>query len=56
MKKKIRFLDYYIDEWHANEYPKMPPNTHWNDEFEISSHNNGGGEVRHAVRRNVELR
>ena len=21
--KKVGFIDYYLDEWHANQYPKM---------------------------------
>ena len=36
MKKKIGFLDYYIDEWHANSYPGMLAASHWKDEFEIA--------------------
>ncbi|MFA6713880.1 MAG: Gfo/Idh/MocA family oxidoreductase [Victivallales bacterium] len=34
--KKIGFLDYYIDEWHANQYPEMLASSCWKDEFEIA--------------------
>lgn len=36
VKKKIGFLDRYIDEWHANEYPKLLANSSWKDEFEVA--------------------
>ncbi|MDD5727001.1 MAG: Gfo/Idh/MocA family oxidoreductase [Victivallales bacterium] len=36
MKKKIGFLDYYIDEWHANQYPEMLAAGRWKDEFEVA--------------------
>lgn len=36
MKKKIGFLDYYIDEWHANEYPRMLAESSWKDQFEVA--------------------
>jgi predicted dehydrogenase len=36
VKKKIGFLDYYIDEWHANEYPKMLAASRWGDKFEVA--------------------
>lgn len=36
MKKKIGFLDYYIDEWHANEYPEMLAKSKWQDKFEVA--------------------
>jgi predicted dehydrogenase len=35
MKKKIGFIDYSIDEWHANNYPEMIRNSSRSDEFEI---------------------
>ena len=35
MKKKIGFIDYSIDEWHANNYPAMIRNSSRKDEFEI---------------------
>ncbi len=35
MKKKIGFIDYSIDEWHANNYPEMIRNSSRGDEFEI---------------------
>ena len=35
MKKKIGFIDYSIDEWHANNYPEMIRNSSRKDEFEI---------------------
>ena len=25
--KKIGFIDYYLDEWHSNNYPKMIPSS-----------------------------
>lgn len=35
MKKKIGFIDYSIDEWHANNYPEMIRKSSCKDEFEI---------------------
>ncbi|MDD5728114.1 MAG: Gfo/Idh/MocA family oxidoreductase [Victivallales bacterium] len=35
MKKKIGFIDYFIDEWHANNYPAMIRNSSRKNEFEI---------------------
>jgi predicted dehydrogenase len=35
MKKKIGFIDYSIDEWHANHYPAMIRNSSCKDKFEI---------------------
>jgi predicted dehydrogenase len=35
MKMKIGFIDYSIDEWHANNYPEMIRNSSRKDEFEI---------------------
>jgi hypothetical protein len=35
MKKSIGFIDYYIDEWHANNYPTMVRNSSLKDEFEV---------------------
>lgn len=35
MKKKIGFIDYSIDEWHANNYPRMIHESSRKDEFEI---------------------
>lgn len=35
MKKKIGFIDYSIDEWHANNYPAMINNSSHKDEFTI---------------------
>ena len=34
MTKKIGFIDYYLDEWHANEYPKMFADL--NEGFEVT--------------------
>lgn len=34
--KKIGFIDYYIDEWHANEYPAMIRNSSFADRFEVA--------------------
>ncbi|MDD5598895.1 MAG: Gfo/Idh/MocA family oxidoreductase [Victivallaceae bacterium] len=34
--KKIGFLDYYIDEWHANQYPEMLAASRWKNEFEVA--------------------
>ncbi len=36
MKKKIAFIDYFIDEWHANNYPKWFKEAPLGDEFEIA--------------------
>ncbi len=35
MKKKIGFIDYSIDEWHANNYPGMIRDSSRGDEFEV---------------------
>lgn len=35
MTKKIGFIDYSIDEWHANNYPQMISESSRKDEFEI---------------------
>lgn len=34
--KKIGFIDYFIDEWHANNYPEMIRNSSLKDEFEVA--------------------
>jgi len=34
MVKKIGFIDYYLDEWHANQYPKMFRK--WTEGFEVA--------------------
>jgi len=34
--KKIGFIDYYIDEWHANNYPKMIRESSYGDKFEVA--------------------
>jgi len=34
--KRIGFIDYYIDEWHANNYPKWIRESHLGGEFEIA--------------------
>ncbi len=34
--KKIGFIDYYIDEWHANNYPKMIRESSYKDKFEVA--------------------
>lgn len=34
--KKIGFIDYYIDEWHANNYPAMIRNSELAGEFEVA--------------------
>ena len=34
--KKIGFIDYYIDEWHANNYPNWIRESKYKDEFEVS--------------------
>ncbi len=36
MKKKIGFIDYYIDEWHANNYPQMIRESTNGDSFEVA--------------------
>lgn len=36
MKKSIGFIDHYIDEWHANNYPTMIRNSSLKDEFEVT--------------------
>lgn len=33
--KKIGFIDYYIDEWHANNYPRMIRTGPWKDKFDV---------------------
>lgn len=35
-KKKIGFIDYFIDEWHANNYPGMIREGAFKDKFEIA--------------------
>jgi hypothetical protein len=34
--KKIGFIDYYIDEWHANNYPKWIRDSRLGSEFEVA--------------------
>ena len=34
--KKIGFIDYFIDEWHANNYPRMIRESSFKGEFEIA--------------------
>ena len=34
--KKIGFIDYYIDEWHANNYPRMIKDSSCGDRFEVA--------------------
>jgi len=34
--KKIGFIDYYIDEWHANNYPQMIADSAYAGKFEIA--------------------
>lgn len=34
--KKIGFIDYFIDEWHANNYPKWISESKFKDNFEVS--------------------
>lgn len=34
--KKIGFIDYYIDEWHANNYPQMIRDSSYKDKFEVA--------------------
>ncbi|HAH87034.1 MAG TPA: oxidoreductase, partial [Armatimonadetes bacterium] len=36
MKKKIGFIDYYIDEWHSNNYPRMISEGAYKDKFEVA--------------------
>lgn len=36
MKKKIGFIDLYIDEWHANNYPKWFRESSAKDRFEVA--------------------
>lgn len=36
MKKKIGFIDLFIDEWHANNYPEMIAKSAWKDTFEVA--------------------
>ena len=36
MKKKIGFIDYYIDEWHALNYPQMIADSSYRDMFEVA--------------------
>jgi predicted dehydrogenase len=33
--KKIGFIDYFIDEWHANAYPQMIKDSRFGDQFEV---------------------
>lgn len=35
MKRKIGFIDAYIDEWHANNYPAMIARSRYGSEFEV---------------------
>jgi predicted dehydrogenase len=35
-KKKIGFIDYFIDEWHANNYPQMIAKSSFKDKFEVT--------------------
>jgi predicted dehydrogenase len=35
-KKKIGFIDYFIDEWHANNYPAMIAKSSLADKFEVA--------------------
>ena len=35
-KKSIGFIDYYIDEWHANHYPQMIRSGPFKDRFEVT--------------------
>jgi hypothetical protein len=34
--KKIGFIDYYIDEWHANNYPRMIRESSYKSQFEVA--------------------
>ncbi|EIP97454.1 putative dehydrogenase [Opitutaceae bacterium TAV1] len=36
MKKKIGFIDYYIDEWHANNYPAFIRDSRFSDRYEVA--------------------
>ena len=36
MKKKIGFIDLFIDEWHANNYPKWIRESALKDEFDVA--------------------
>ena len=36
MKKKIGFIDLFIDEWHANNYPSMIAKSVWRDKFTVA--------------------
>jgi len=35
-KRSIGFIDYYIDEWHANNYPQMIRNSSLKDRFDVT--------------------
>ena len=35
-RKKIGFIDYFIDEWHANSYPQMIRDSALGDQFEVA--------------------
>ncbi|MBO5761949.1 MAG: Gfo/Idh/MocA family oxidoreductase [Lentisphaeria bacterium] len=35
MKKKIGFIDLFIENWHSNHYPAMIANSAWKDKFEV---------------------
>ncbi len=34
--RKIGFIDHFIDEWHANNYPIMIRDSRWGQEFEVA--------------------
>lgn len=34
--KKIGFIDYYIDEWHANNYPQMIRSSRYKDRYDVA--------------------
>jgi hypothetical protein len=36
VKKKIGFIDYFIDEWHANNYPQMIREGAYKDKFDVA--------------------
>lgn len=36
MKKRIGFIDYYIDEWHSNNYPEFFRKTSSGKDFEVT--------------------
>lgn len=36
MKKKIGFIDYFIDEWHANKYPELIRNSVFGSHYEVT--------------------